>query len=197
VETSQRIVEVVFDALPEALPDRVPAQSQGTMNNLLLGGRSGEREFSYYETIGGGEGGLPFRPGMSGVQVHMTNTMNTPVETLEVEYPLRVEEYRLIDGSGGPGLHPGGMGIRRAVRFLGETATLSLISERRRLAPRGMRGGGEGRPGRNLLIRGGVEMPLPSKVTMGLRRGDLVVVETPGGGGWGTPPKGGLTPKQG
>lgn len=187
VETSQRIVDVLFLALRDALPALVPAQSQGTMNNLLLGGKVDDREFAYYETIGGGEGALPFRPGMSGVQTHMTNTMNTPIEALELAYPLRVEEYRLRDGSGGAGRSPGGLGIRRAIRFLGERGTLSLISDRRRQAPRGLAGGEDGAPGRNALLRGDLELPLPSKTTMGIRRGDVVVVETPGGGGWGRP----------
>ncbi len=187
VETSQRIVDTLFLALCPCLPDRVPAQSQGTMNNVLLGGRRDEEEFAYYETIGGGEGGLPFRSGMSGVHTHMTNTLNTPVEALEVAYPLRVEEYRLRPGSGGAGHHPGGDGIRRAIRFLGEKGTASLISDRRRLRPRGLAGGGDGLPGRNLLLRGAQEISLPSKVTLGLRRGDVIVVETPGGGGWGPP----------
>ncbi len=191
VETSQRIVDVLFLALRDALPDRVPAQSQGTMNNVLVGGRGERGDFAYYETIAGGEGALPYRNGMSGVQTHMTNTMNTPVEALEVAYPLRVEEYRLREGSGGAGRFRGGLGVRRALRFLGERGTLSIISDRRRHRPQGLAGGAAGSPGRNLLVREGKEMELPSKVTMGLRRGDLVVVETPGGGGWGGDATGG------
>ncbi|MFQ5908032.1 MAG: hydantoinase B/oxoprolinase family protein [Thermoplasmata archaeon] len=187
VETSQRIVDVLLRAFEAALPDDVPAQSQGTMNNLLIGGKSGEREFAYYETIGGGEGALPFRDGMSGVQTHMTNTMNTPVEALETAYPFRVETYRLREGSGGRGRFQGGLGIVRSVRFLGERGTVSLISERRRFPPRGVRGGTDGEVGRNSLIRGDDQIPLPSKTTMGLRREDVIVVETPGGGGWGIP----------
>ncbi len=185
VETSQRIVDVTLLALRDASPDMVPAQSQGTMNNLLLGGSVGGGEFAYYETIGGGEGAFPFRDGMSGVHTHMTNTMNTPVEALELAYPLRVEEYRLIEGSGGEGRFRGGCGIRRAIRFLGDRGTLSIISDRRRFAPKGTSGGGDAKPGRNHLVRGDALIPLPSKVTMGIRRDDLVVVETPGGGGWG------------
>ncbi len=186
VETSQRIVDVLFLALKDALPDLVPAQSQGTMNNLLLGGPRGEGEFAYYETLAGGEGALPFRAGMSGVHTHMTNTMNTPVEALELAYPLRVEEYRLREGSGGEGRFRGGEGLRRSVRFLAERGTLSIISDRRKHAPRGIFGGHDALPGRNLLRRGDEEIPLPSKVTMGIRRNDVVVVETPGGGGWGS-----------
>ncbi len=183
VETSQRIVDALFLALAGAWPDRVPAQSQGTMNNLLLGAPT----FAYYETIAGGEGALPYRPGMSGVHTHMTNTKNTPVEALELAYPLRVEEYRLIPGSGGAGRFPGGDGVRRAVRFLGDEGTLTIVSDRRRHAPKGLAGGADGRPGRDLLVRDGQERPLPSKVTREVRRGDLLVVETPGGGGWGPP----------
>ncbi len=187
VETSQRIVDVLLKAFAEAFPDVVPAQSQGTMNNLLLGGRRGDGEFAYYETIGGGEGALPFRDGMSGVQTHMTNTLNTPVEALETSYPLRVEAYRLRPGSGGDGRFRGGLGIVRSVRFLGERGTVSLISERRRFPPRGIRGGSDGAPGRNSLLRDGTRLPLPSKTTMGIRKDDVIVVETPGGGGWGSP----------
>ncbi|MCJ2531813.1 MAG: hydantoinase B/oxoprolinase family protein [Candidatus Thermoplasmatota archaeon] len=187
VETSQRIVDVLLKAFAEAFPEVVPAQSQGTMNNLLLGGRRGDGEFAYYETIGGGEGALPFRDGMSGVQTHMTNTLNTPVEALETSYPLRVEAYRLRPGSGGDGRFRGGMGIVRSVRFLGERGTVSLISDRRRFPPRGIRGGSDGTPGRNSLLRGGTLLPLPSKTTMGIRKDDVIVVETPGGGGWGSP----------
>ncbi len=186
VETSQRIVDVLFLALKDALPELIPAQSQGTMNNLLIGGDLGRREFTYYETIAGGEGALPFRDGMSGVQTHMTNTMNTPVEALEMTYPLRVEEYRLRAGSGGDGRFRGGCGIKRAIRFLGERGTISVISDRRRFSPRGILGGGDAKPGRNYLLRNGETIPLPSKVTMGIRRDDVVVIETPGGGGWGS-----------
>ncbi|HKZ64585.1 MAG TPA: hydantoinase B/oxoprolinase family protein [Thermoplasmata archaeon] len=181
VETSQRIVDALFLALARAFPDRVPAQSQGTMNNLLIG----SRDFAYYETIAGGEGALPYRYGMSGVHTHMTNTRNTPVEALELAYPIRVEEYRLIPGSGGVGRFRGGDGVRRAIRFLGDEGTLTIVSDRRRFPPKGLAGGGDGRPGRNVLMRDGAEIPLPSKMTQEIRRGDLVVVETPGGGGWG------------
>lgn len=186
VETSQRIVDVLFLALADPLADRVPAQSQGTMNNLTIGSTRG-RAFSYYETIAGGEGALPYRDGMDGVHTHMTNTRNTPVEALELGYPLRVEEYRLIPRSGGAGRFRGGDGIRRAVRLLGESGTASILSERRRLAPKGLSGGEDGRPGRNLLLRRGREIPLPAKATLDLRKDDLVIVETPGGGGWGPP----------
>ncbi len=186
VETSQRIVDVLFLAMAGPLADRVPAQSQGTMNNVTIGG-SAPQPFSYYETIAGGEGGLPYRAGMSGVHTHMTNTRNTPVEALEFAYPLRVEEYRLIPGSGGPGRHPGGDGIRRSIRFLGERGVALILSERRALRPKGLQGGGDGRLGRNLLRRHGRSVVLPSKATLEIRRDDVLVIETPGGGGWGPP----------
>ena len=184
VETSQRIVDVLFLALAEPLADTVPAQSQGTMNNLTIGG-SAPRPFSYYETIAGGEGALPYRPGMSGVHSHMTNTLNTPVEALEFAYPLRIEEYRLIPGTGGRGRYSGGDGIRRSVRFLARQGTGSILSERRVLRPKGLEGGDDGRPGKNLLVRNGRRRALPAKATLELRRDDLLVIETPGGGGWG------------
>ena len=186
VETSQRIVDVLFLALSEPLADRVPAQSQGTMNNLTIG-MAGPPPFSYYETIAGGEGALPFRRGMSGVHTHMTNTRNTPIEALELAMPLRVEEYRLIPGSGGTGRFAGGDGVRRSVRFLGRDGTASILSERRSLRPRGLKGGEDGRPGRNLLVRKGRRKTLPTKVTLPLGRDDLLIIETPGGGGWGRP----------
>ena len=187
VETSQRIVDVLLLALAGPLRDRVPAQSQGTMNNVLVGSGRGRR-FSYYETIAGGEGALPFRHGMDGVHTHMTNTRNTPVEALELAYPLRVEEYRLRPGSGGGGQHRGGDGVRRSLRILSPAATVSVISDRRRHGPKGLSGGADGQPGRNLLVRRGRERPLPGKTTVEVRRGDLLVVETPGGGGWGPLP---------
>jgi N-methylhydantoinase B len=186
VETSQRIVDVLFLALAVPLADRVPAQSQGTMNNLTIGA-SQPRPFSYYETIAGGEGALPYRPGMSGVHTHMTNTRNTPIEALELAAPLRVEEYRLIPRSGGRGRFPGGDGVRRSLRFLGERATVSVLSERRALRPKGLAGGEDGRPGRNFLRRDGRQRTLPAKVTFEVRRSDVIVIETPGGGGWGPP----------
>ncbi len=186
VETSQRIVDVLFLALAEPLRDRVPAQSQGTMNNVLVGA-SGRGAFSYYETLAGGEGALPYRGGMDGVHTHMTNTRNTPVEALELAYPLRVEEYRLVPDSGGRGAHRGGDGVRRSLRILVPDVTVSLITERRRHGPQGLAGGGDGRPGRNLLVTRGKERAIPAKATLPVGRGDLLVVETPGGGAWGPP----------
>ncbi len=189
VETSQRIVDVVFGALATLAPERVPAASQGTMNNVLVGGtdqRTG-RGFSYYETIAGGQGGGPGRAGMSGVHTHMTNTKNTPVEAFEQAYPLRVVEYRLRPDSGGDGEHPGGDGIRRVLEVETDDAVASLLTERRDHAPWGLGGGEDGAPGRNQLERDGEVVDLDAKATIPLRRGDRLVVETPGGGGWGVP----------
>jgi N-methylhydantoinase B len=174
VETSSRIVDVVFAAFAEALP--VPAQGQGTMNNLTLGNDG----FTYYETIGGGQGACPGADGPSGVHVAMSNTLSTPAEALELAYPLRVERHELRLGSGGGGEHPGGDGVVRELRVL-EDCRLSLVTERRARGPRGARGGEPGLPGRNLL--NGEE--LPAKATRSLRAGDRVRVETPGGGGFG------------
>jgi len=188
VETSQRVADTVLAALAQAArrgapgADPVadlPAQGQGTMNNLVIGGRG----WTYYETIGGGQGASRRGPGPSGVHVGMTNTRNTPIEALELEYPMRVERYELAEGSGGAGRHRGGDGIVRAVRVL-EQASLSLLTDRRRHAPQGSRGGASGRPGRNLLD--GEE--LPAKVSRDLAAGAVVTVVTPGGGGYGPPP---------
>lgn len=186
VETSQRIVDVVFGALASLVPG-VPAASQGTMNNVLIGGTDPRTDagFSYYETLAGGQGALPDADGMSGVHTHMTNTKNTPIEAFELAYPLRVVEYRLRDGSGGAGRLRGGDGIRRVLEVLTDDATLSLLTERRTHAPWGLDGGGEGAAGRNALVRDGTEVELPAKTTLPVRRGDLIVVETPGGGAHG------------
>jgi N-methylhydantoinase B len=187
VETSQRIVDVLLGALAQAVPDRVPAASQGTMNNTLLGGtdpRSGQA-FTYYETLAGGCGAGPWGPGTSGTHSHMTNTKNTPIEAFELAYPLRVVEYRLRDGSGGGGAHRGGDGVRRVLEVLTEDAVASLITERRDRGPWGLAGGGDGAPGTNELHRGDEVVRLDGKVTLRLRRGDRLVVETPGGGGYG------------
>jgi N-methylhydantoinase B len=174
VETSSRIVDVVMRAFGEAID--VPAQGQGTMNNVTLG----NDRFTYYETIGGGQGACPAADGPSGVHVAMSNTLSTPVEALELQYPLRVERYGLRLGSGGHGRQRGGDGVIRELRVL-EDCRLSIISERRSHAPQGERGGGPGAPGRNLLNG----EPLPAKVTRDLAGGDVVTIETPGGGGFG------------
>jgi N-methylhydantoinase B len=175
VETSSRIVDVVFRAFGQAVD--VPAQGQGTMNNVTLG----NDRFTYYETIGGGQGACPHGPGPSGVHVAMSNTLSTPVEALELQYPLRVERYQLRLGSGGTGHHRGGEGVHRELRVL-EDCRLSIISERRAHAPQGERGGAPGASGQNLLNG----EPLPAKVTRDLDAGDVVTIDTPGGGGWGS-----------
>ena len=181
VETSQRIVDVVMGALAQAIPDRIPAASQGTMNNLIIGGPT----FAYYETIGGGQGARPGLDGMDGVHTGMTNTKNTPAEAIEYAYPLRVRRYELRDGTGGEGRWRGGAGIRRDVEILCDSATVSLQTDRRTRGPWGLSGGAPGAPGRNVVIRAGAEEVLPDKVTMELRKHDIVSVQTPGGGAWG------------
>lgn len=186
VETSQRITDTVLGALAQALPDQIPAASQGTMNNLTMGGqRADGSPFAYYETIGGGMGASRHGNGLSGTQVHMTNTLNTPVEALEIAYPFRVRHYGLRAGSGGRGRQQGGEGIVREYELLAPT-TVTMLSERRAIAPWGAAGGQPGAPGRNVLIRAdGTEESLPSKFTRRLYPGDRLRVETPGGGGWG------------
>jgi N-methylhydantoinase B len=174
VETSCRIVDVCFRALAGALP--VPAQGQGTMNNLTIG----NDRFTYYETIGGGQGACHDAKGPSAVHVTMSNTLTTPAEALELSYPLRVESHALRTGSGGTGRHRGGDGVVRELRVL-EPCRLSLITERRSRAPQGAAGGGPGAQGRNLLNGEG----LPAKVTRDLEAGDVVRIETPGGGAFG------------
>ena len=184
VETSQRIVDVLLGAFAAALPDLVPAASQGTMNNLLIGA-VGAHAFSYYETIAGGEGGTPDRAGMSGVHTGMTNTRNTPAEAMELAYPLRVWRAELRQGSGGAGAHPGGEGVVREIETLTDT-TLTLQTERRATQPWGLQGGGDGAAGRNVRIGAdGGEEELASKGTWPLAAGERVRVETPGGGAWG------------
>ena len=181
VETSQRIADVLLGALAQAAPDRVPAASQGTMNNIL----AGNDHFAYYETVGGGQGGRPGRPGMSGVHTGMTNTKNTPIEALEAAYPLHVVATRLRRGSGGAGRYAGGEGIEREIEFL-EPATVSLMGERRRVPPWGLAGGEPGAVGEDWLIRqGSTPERLPGKVTIDVGAGDRLRVLTPGGGGWG------------
>jgi N-methylhydantoinase B len=176
VETSCRIVDVLFAAFGQAVD--VPAQGQGTMNNLTFG----NERFNYYETIGGGQGACPEADGPSGVHVTMSNTLNTPVEALELGYPLRVRRYALRRGSGGEGRFRGGEGVVREIEVL-ERCRLSVVSERRAHAPAGERGGGPGARGRNLLN----ENEIAAKLTRELAAGDVVTIETPGGGGYGAP----------
>jgi len=186
VETSQRITDVLLKALARALPQRIPAASSGTMNNLSFGGRdprTGE-PFAYYETIAGGMGARPSADGLSGVHTHMTNSLNTPVEALESAYPVHVRQYSLRRGSGGSGLFRGGDGIVREIQFLANVRG-SILSDRRRIPPYGLSGGGNGKPGRNYLIVAGGRRELPSKCAFEAPAGSRLRIETPGGGGWG------------
>ncbi|MDM8518801.1 hydantoinase B/oxoprolinase family protein [Anaerolineales bacterium HSG6] len=186
VETSQRIVDVLLGALAQAAPDLVPAASQGSMNNLTIGGWNPEmgKPFTYYETMGGGLGATASADGASATQCHMTNTLNTPVEALEYAYPFRVTRYEVRRNSGGQGAHQGGDGIRREMELLTD-AQVTLLTERRTRAPYGLEGGEAGQMGRNMLIRGKEQTELPSKVSLHLQAGDILQIETPGGGGHG------------
>ena len=189
VETSQRIVDVLFKALAQALPGKIPAASQGTMNNLTIGGidlRPGHNalEFSYYETVAGGMGARPAQDGMSAVHTHMTNSLNTPAEALEYAYPLRVREYKVRKGSGGQGTHRGGDGVVREIETL-VPARMSLLADRRKRGPYGLFGGDDGKPGAAAIIRAGNARSIGSKGSWELQAGDRVRIETPGGGGWG------------
>jgi N-methylhydantoinase B len=182
VETSTRVVDVVMGALAGAIPDRIPAASHGSMNNVAMGGRAGHGDWDYYETIGGGMGAGPAGGGLNGVQTHMTNTRNTPIEAIEMHYPLRIRRYALWDGSGGAGRRPGGDGLIREYEFLAETA-VTLLTERRRHPPWGLNGGGAGRCGENMYN----DRQLPAKTAFIAQPGGRLVIKTPGGGGWGKP----------
>jgi N-methylhydantoinase B len=179
VETSQRIVDVLLGALHTALPDIIPAASQGTMNNLALGGEG----FTYYETLAGGMGARPRLAGEDAIHTHMTNTLNTPVEALENELPIQITRYEIRKSSGGRGKFRGGHGLCREYRFLVPT-TVSLLTERRKFSPYGLEGGENGKRGRNWWIRGGKKKKLPSKVEIEMAQGDRLLLATPGGGGF-------------
>jgi N-methylhydantoinase B/oxoprolinase/acetone carboxylase alpha subunit len=186
VEVSQRVADVCLAALAGAAPDRVGAASQGTMNNVLIGGDG----WVYYETVAGGQGARPARPGQSAIHTGMTNTRNTPIEALERSFPMRVRRYKIRSGSGGAGSARGGDGIERDLEML-EDVTVSLITERRDSQPWGLQGGGPGATGENWLLPGGDESraePLPDKCTLRLAAGDVLRMLTPGGGGWGSSP---------
>jgi N-methylhydantoinase B len=193
VETSQRMVDVVLGALAKACPGLVPAASCGTMNNLSIGGidpRPGVRQgrpFAYYETTGGGMGGGPAGPGEDAIHTHLTNTMNTPIEALEHAYPFRVRRYGVRRGSGGRGLHRGGDGIVREIELRAD-ATVSFMTERREMAPYPLAGGEPGKKGRNSILSGKKRIPVPGKARLEVRAGDVISLETPGGGGWGKRP---------
>ena len=184
VETSQRIADVVLRALAEAFPGRVPAASCGTMSNLLLGGRG----WAFYETIGCGSGARPCCDGVDGVHTNMTNTLNTPIEVAEAEYPLLFRAYELRPDSGGPGRWRGGLGVVRAVTVLEDSVTATVYAERSRLRPWGLEGGEPGAPFRSYVVKAsGERVELPAKATVRLSRGDTLYIETPGGGGYGSP----------
>ncbi len=188
VETSQRIVDAVFGALAKALPEVIPAASSGTMNNITVGGYDSfrERPFTYYETLAGGAGGGPHRAGLSAVHTHMTNTLNTPIESIEAAYPLRITEYAIRDSTGGRGLHEGGDGLRRIYEFL-VPASVTLMTERRSFQPWGQAGGKPGAAGANSYTSADGKMtPLPAKISLSVNPGDRISIETPGGGGWGS-----------
>lgn len=180
VETSQRIVDVVLRALAQAVPERIPAAAQGTMNNVLFGTKA----WVYYETLAGGMGAHAHGNGLTAVQCHMTNTKNTAIEVLEMHYPLRILRYAIRRGSGGAGRYRGGDGLVREWEVL-EACTCSLLSERRKSRPYGLQGGEGGKSGQNFLIHQGHTKTLPAKCTLELEQGDVLRVETPGGGGFG------------
>ena len=186
VETSQRIVDALLGALAQAGKGSIPAASQGTMNNLTIGGFDPQRAvaFAYYETIAGGMGARPDSDGPAALHSHMTNTLNTPVEALEYAYPLRVICYQVRRGSGGSGRRHGGDGIRRDIQVLVESH-VTLLTERRRIAPYGLKGGAPGMTGENVLIHGEEQTRLPGKGSFVLQAGDILSIRTPGGGGYG------------
>ncbi len=214
VETSQRVVDVIFGALALALPYLIPAASQGTMNNFTFGGVMPDGKmldektldekmtdekmlaednlppvpFAYYETIGGGVGANAEQDGGDGMHIHMSNTLNTPIEALEYSFPIQVMQYSLRLGSGGAGARRGGDGLIRAVKFK-QSVTAAIVSERRQRGAYGLQGGEAGKPGHNILISDGERRQLPGKITLALQAGDVLQIETPGGGGWGVPPE--------
>jgi len=187
VETSQRIVDTLLGALAKAVPNLVPAASQGSMNNVTIGGIFSEtgKPFTYYETIAGGGGARPDGDGLSGRHSHMTNTMNTPAEALEYAYPIRILRYSIRRGSGGAGKYQGGDGVRRDIQILSDVQ-VHIISERRKFAPYGLMGGQPGLCGENAIIRGDQEIIIPGKGSFQLYEGDIISIRTPGGGGYGT-----------
>jgi N-methylhydantoinase B len=186
VETSQRVVDTLWGAIAKALPTEVPAASQGTMNNLVIGGTDPRTDspYTYYETIAGGSGAGPRRSGASAIHVAMTNTLNTPVEAQELAYPMRARRYSLRRGSGGDGLHCGGEGVVREIEMLAP-ATVTIVAERRRINPWGLQGGTGGRTGRDLIRKNGRWRAVAGKGAHELNTGDIVRIATPGGGGWG------------
>jgi N-methylhydantoinase B len=187
VETSQRMVDTLLRALAKAAPQRIPAASQGTMNNLTLGGKDPRHlgaPFAYYETIAGGMGARPTKDGASAIHTHMTNSWNTPVEVFEQVYPVRLRKYAIRRNSGGRGRHQGGDGIVREIELLAD-AQVGLLCDRRRRGPYGLAGGEEGKPGKNAILQSGKIEELPGKCALFAEAGSLLRIETPGGGGWG------------
>jgi N-methylhydantoinase B len=186
VETSQRIVDVLLRALSQAVPDRIPAASSGTMSNLTIGGMDPRtrKPFAYYETIAGGMGARPKANGLSGVHTHMTNSLNTPIEALEYAYPFQVRRYSYRPNSGGRGLFNGGDGLVREIELLAE-AQVTLLSDRRRFSPYGLAGGEQGKAGTAFHISGRNKNEIPAKASIMAKKGDVISIETPGGGGWG------------
>ena len=186
VEMSQRIADTVLGSLSKAMPGIIPAASQGTMNNVTIGGidPGNKKPFAYYETIGGGMGATGKNDGESAVHSHMTNTLNTPIEAMEYAYPLMVTEYSIRKNTGGKGVKRGGDGIVREVQLLSD-AEVTVLSERRTIAPYGLSGGSSGKKGKNIVIRSGEKEEKPGKFTVSLRKGDALRIETPGGGGYG------------
>jgi len=190
VETSQRIVDVLLRALAQALPDRIPAASSGTMNNLTIGGVDPRtaRPFAYYETVAGGMGARPTADGVSGIHTHMTNSSNTPIEALEYAYPFRVRSYSYRAGSSGAGKYRGGDGIVREIEVT-TSARITLLTDRRIFRPYGLAGGEAGAAGRSLHLSGTESKELPGKCSFEAKSGDIIRIESPGGGGWGLPSK--------
>ena len=188
VETSTRNADVVLQALAKAAPDRVPACSGGTMSNVMLGGTGADgRSWAFYETNGCGMGARPSADGIDGIQCHMTNTLNTPIEAIEREYPLRIVRYELADGTGGAGRRQGGSGLVRAIELVEGSAHATLLADRQTLAPPGALGGESGACGRHELTRDDVTQRLPAKTSLDLEPGDVLTIQTPGGGGYGAP----------
>jgi N-methylhydantoinase B len=188
VETSMRNADLVLSAFAQIAPGRVPAQSGGSMNNVMIGGVDADgRAWSFYETIGCGMGARPAADGIDGIHAHMTNTLNTPIEAIEREFPLRVVRYEFASGTGGAGRFRGGCGLIRDLQLTRGTATVSLLAERHRLAPKGEAGGEDGRTGSHRLHTAGGAKELPAKTTLRIQPGDVIEVQTAGGGGYGAP----------
>ncbi len=188
VETSMRNADVVLQALAQAAPRRVPACSGGTMSNVMLGGtRPDGRTWSFYETNGCGMGARPTSDGIDAIHAHMTNTLNTPIEAIEREYPLRVVRYEIAQGTGGGGRHRGGNGLVRSIELVEGSARATLLADRHARKPPGAQGGDAGACGHHSLTRHGAQRPLPAKVSLPLEPGDVLTIQTPGGGGYGAP----------